>query len=332
MNHEVIDRPVEPNVPYSHTRRTEEGIPNEQGELEYFVQIANVAPDATATLPADFTLRVDVENFSSTETEPSPGPPILNVPQPQTPRHSLNLQTKPESEPSDTVIAAGLPPGFEVHGPGRWACVGGDDARGSFTIITPDGRADQIERMLPQALKNLEKDLNRAEIQAHAVGEEELERVQRDRDAFETGMQQLVEDSGAATNIALAVDASRRENETLIMARLYGRTAGGDCHVEFSATLPGWQPAAQQLAGDRFSVSVTPESINVARAGLQNVVQTLDPSIFDFSNVTEANAENMAHQMEQLKQQLSGNVVIPDMEWTDCGNSMRGCKCRRPRP
>src|SRR5690606_15870675 len=99
VDDQVINRPAGPSIPYSHTRRTDEGVPNSQGQLEYFVRIANVARVAASTLPAEFTLRVEVESFYGVQ-------PPLQLP--QSPHLRLSVA---ETWPSNDAIAAGLPPG-----------------------------------------------------------------------------------------------------------------------------------------------------------------------------------------------------------------------------
>lgn len=99
VNNRVIARPQSRNVSYSHTRRTDQNMTADQDEIEYFVRLANVAPDALLTADADFTLRVEVEGFYGEDTGPS-----------------------------GEAIATDLPPGFDIIGPDeKWSCSGGAD-------------------------------------------------------------------------------------------------------------------------------------------------------------------------------------------------------------
>src|SRR5690606_17512426 len=51
----------------------------------------------------------------------------------------------------------------------------------------------------------------------------------------------------------------------------------------------------------------------------------LDPSQFDFSDLTEGNLETKVQQMQKLREQLSGEVVMPDLDWIACSRQDRGC-------
>lgn len=77
VDRKVIERPVDPSVPYSHTRSTGIDSPNEQGEWEYFVRVANVAKDAATTLPAEFILRAEVEGYYGEGSQGHQAPPPL---------------------------------------------------------------------------------------------------------------------------------------------------------------------------------------------------------------------------------------------------------------
>lgn len=223
VDSKVIDRPHDPLVPYSHTRRTDQDTPNNQGELEYFVRVANVAPDAVATKPPEFVLRAEVEGFYGEKEakdllakSPIKGgqqPGGVNQRAPDTANKAPGASSKKTTEPSINALVGDLPPGFEITGPGKyWTCSGGDDARASFAIFTPDGLADQLEWALPQALKNIENDLNNAELQAHNKGQSaELKHVQQQRKTFEDNMQSELHDSGVRGEIARAADESRRK-------------------------------------------------------------------------------------------------------------------------
>ncbi|NYT60817.1 hypothetical protein H0A66_00540 [Alcaligenaceae bacterium] len=295
VDSKVIDRPVDPDVPYSHTRRTDRDAPNDQGDLEYFVRIANVAQDAAATQPAEFVLRVEVEGFYGEKT----------------------------SGPSNETIAGELAPGFEISGPDKyWTCSGGDDARASFTIVTPEGHANQLERALAQGLKNIENDLDRAELEAQGKAlEAGLKLNQQERKKFESAMQSMLQTSGISANVEQAVGEIRRKNETFILANLHGTNAEGACNVLFSATLPGRQPAAQQIAGNHFSMTINPESINDVFTAVRDMAATLDLSEFDLDNMTEEQAERMANQFRQIS---LPELDLPVFNWTMCSGD-RNC-------
>lgn len=295
----VIDRPINSSVLYSHTLRADQGPRNAQGQLEYFVRVANVAQDAAATRPANFTLRVEVEGFYGEKT----------------------------AGPSHDAITGELAPGFEITGPGKhWTCSGGENARASFTIVTPDGHADQLERTLPQALKNIENDLNRMEREAQDAGSAaELKRIQQKRKDFESEQQSLLQGSGASGNIARAANQIRRQNETAILAKLYGTNAQGECSVLFSATLPGRQPAAQKIAGPHFSLRVTPESTNDKLSELREAVAAVDYSKIDSDNISGADIQRLAQQLQSLTAGPLGDFDEPDSDWISCSSNRDGC-------
>ncbi|KAA0911477.1 hypothetical protein [Pusillimonas sp. ANT_WB101] len=298
VGNEVIARPIDPDSPYSYTRRTDLDAPNEQGEFEYFVRLANVAHDAAATQPAEFTLRVEVEGFYGEKTGPS-----------------------------NQSIAGELPPGFEISGPGKyWTCLGGDDARASFTIITPDGHADQLERMLPQGLKNLESDLDRAELDAHAKGPDaELKLIQQERRRFEASMQSMIENGDVNDKVTQAAKEIRRKDETYVQAKLYGTNAEGSCNVMFSVTLPGRQPVAQKVTGRHFSITITPESMGDALDTVRNFAATLELPKMDTDNITEADILRLVQQMKPFTESPSADFEEPGSGWTSCSFNERGC-------
>src|SRR5690606_33632600 len=121
---------------------------------------------AADTTSAEFSLKVEIEGFYG------------------------------EAASTGSYLGA-VPPGFAITGPdAQWSCSGGDDARATYAFMTPDGMADQLDRMLPQGLKNIESDLNRAEVRAHADSDAELERIQRRRKRFEDRFDSMIEDSG----------------------------------------------------------------------------------------------------------------------------------------
>lgn len=295
----VIDRPINSSVLYSHTLRTDEGLLNAEGEQEYFVRVANVARHAAATRPANFTLRIEAEGFYGEKT----------------------------SGPSNDAITGELAPGFEITGPGKhWTCSGGENARASFAIVTPDGHADQLERMLPQALKNIENDLNRVEREAQDTeSAAELKRTQQKRKDFESELKSLLQDSGVSGNIARAANQIRRENETKILAKLYGTNAQGECSVLFSATLPGRQPATQKIAGPHFSLTVTPESTNDKLSELRGAVAVVDYSNIDSDNISQADIQRLAQQVQSLTAGPLGDFDEPDSDWISCSSNHDGC-------
>ena len=304
IDNRVIAHPADPTAPYSHTRRTDEDLLL-RGDLEYFVRVANVAPNAIDTHAADFVLRVEVEGFYGES-------PL--------PLHN-------EAGVSNAAIAAELPPGFEFTGPDQhWTCSGGDDARAAFTILTPDGHADQLERLLPQALKNMESDLDDAEMAAHREGSAELSRIQQASKEFESGMQAMLEASGAQSEIQQAANESRRKNETTLLIKLYGTNAEGPCNVVLTATQDGRQAATGVIQGPNFSLAIHSASVNRARADIQNRALAVDFSKIDLSDPNLGAEGSEFHTMLQNLRSQMEQVEIPDLQWNECNNGERGCK------
>lgn len=292
----VIVRPDSPGVPYSHTRQLSMDTPNSDGEFEYFVRIANVAKNALDTRLADYTLRVEVQGFYG----------------------EVN-------EPSNDDIAGQFPPGFQITGPdAEWTCSGGDDARATFMIVTPDGMADQLERVLPQGLLNIESDLDRAEMSAHERGgHDELQRTRQDRKAFESGFQALFEGSGAQEEIARAANEQRLKQETTIVVKLYGTNSAGACDVMLSMTMPGRQAMAGVLDDNQFSVIMTPE----AMGNMLSDAMDLAP-IFDFEamlGMTEDQLEQQGEHLANLMRGIEARHALTDLRWTQCGKHDKEC-------
>lgn len=262
VGRKVISPPSDPTALYSYTTTSSNEPRNENGEIELLVRVANVARDAADTPAADFALRVEVEGFY--------GDP-------------------PDTTQVNDQLAVMLPPGFDVQGPGAiWNCTGGATARASFVLMTPDGVGTELERMLPQAKKNLESDFDQAQIMAKELVEmqaKELAKIKARGLAGATDMRQdnnviinadtlnkmealraLVEDKMAAAMagqtgaiIDTAADKARAQSETTLSAQFNGRHGSQDCLLMLTATLPGRSGGAQTVTGDNFKVGVVPE-------------------------------------------------------------------------
>lgn len=165
----------------------------------------------------------------------------------------------------------------------------------------------------------METGLDRVEIKAQAEGSrEELEEVQAQRKRFEREMLAGIEREDLRGNLAMAAAESRLKNETEIVVRLYGTNSEGDCDVGIGITLPGRQPAAQQLSDDSFSVNITTASQNAMLSSAFDLAGTLDPSMFEFNfeDLTVENAESMAQQLKQIA--LPTYAGMPDYPWDTC--------------
>src|SRR5690606_19152443 len=58
VDERVVHRPVDPTAPYADVQQT-----STDGAVEYLVRVANVAPMASSTADAEFSLRVEIDGF-----------------------------------------------------------------------------------------------------------------------------------------------------------------------------------------------------------------------------------------------------------------------------
>lgn len=325
----VVTRPLDPSVPYSQLRRVHPHLLDEEGGIDYLVRVANVARNAVLTNEATFTLKVEVEGFYGSAapepdytpvTEPdSPPPPLLKADQPaplitETPPLTP-LPRKPEEQ---TLLS--IPPGFQITGPdSQWSCEGSDDARASYAIYTPNRLADELERMLPQVLKNIENDLDQAEIEAHRQGESELAALRQQRDDFETGFSDLMEGSSIHDKVAKAAQEIRRSNETQILVKLNGKNQQGNCDVLMILTLSG-ATAAQRIRSDNFQLTITSASFANAMSAAASVAAQ-----FDFSALESMDIEKMKQFEKQLEHALEG-TGLSERPWSRCSPEQNDCE------
>jgi len=284
----VIERPANSDSPYSHTRRVESSGAADDGDIEFFVRVANVARDAASTTSAQFTLKVEVEGFYG-------------------------------ELPAQGSYLGAVPPGFQISGPdANWSCAGNDDTRATFTFMTPDGVADQLQRMLPQGLKNIESDLDRAEQRAHQRNDAELQRVQRARERFEDGFDALMRGSNLHATVDRAASEMRLEHDSQIIVKLNGNNAAGPCHVLIVLTVPG-APAAQRIASDDFSLTITTDAMSRRMSAATEFSTTLD--VTTLLSMSEEQARQLSQRFEQAMQGLD----VPDHEWRRCHSGHTDC-------
>ena len=329
----IVTRPEDPSVPYSQLRRVHPHLLDENGGFEYFVRVANVARKAVLTNVATFTLKVELEGFYGENPATQDIP--LSSQQGATP--SAEGRTRPsdhplprtadgrpatpvDDSPSTSIdVPFAVPPGFLITGPDAgWSCEGGDNARATYAIMTPDGLADQLERMLPQSLKNIENDLDRAEIQAHGRGESELEETQQQRQRFEADFADMIGSSGIQGNVAQAAREIRQQKETQIMVKLNGRNDLGNCDVLLILTLPG-APAAQRVNSDNFSLTITSAAMANAMATARSFAEQLD-----FSSLETLDVAQMERLAKQFENAMDGSG-LPERPWSRCDSGNTDC-------
>src|SRR5690554_1765936 len=256
VDHRLVSRPEDSATPYSQLRRIHPHLLDADGGIEYLVRVANVARNAVDTEPAEFTLKVEVEGFYGEDV-------------------------------SSGSLPGAIPPGFAITGPDpKWSCFGDNDARATYAFMTPEGVASQLERMLPQSLKNIEDDLDRAEMQAQKYSQAELERIQRHRRRFESSFDASMEASDIERKVARAAAEMRLETESQIMVKLNGRNAAGTCDVLLVLTVPG-EPAPQRVPPDNYSVNITPQSGADAMATAADFARRLDFSAMQTMSVEQ---------------------------------------------
>lgn len=236
---DVVGRPADPTAPYADVKRIDGAPPTADGSVEYLVRVANVAEAAEETADAEFSLRVEVEGFYGSDVA---------------------------GEPSTAGVAGALPPGFTVRGPGPWACSGSAAARAVFDLVTPDEQVRDIDRALPEAVRNTDDMmddlaimLRRAEQQGRNTGmaPEQLEAVREQVQARIAAAR-----AEAQPDLDEAAANMRAQKTTGLAATFVGQGSEGECQVVLSATLAGREGGAQILAGavdeDRFPEDEAP--------------------------------------------------------------------------
>ncbi len=232
----VVSPPADPTVLYSYTTQSKQWPRNENGQIELLVRVANVARDAAKTEETNFTLRVEVDGFYGKE---------------------------PDSSWADR-IGGQLPPGFEIRGPGAlWNCTGGANARASFTLITPDAAATELERLPGQMQRNLENVLKQMETEFKERSDKgtanplSLDEFKALRIQTEDRLASLLA-GHVGTTVEAGADKLRQKKDTTLSAQFTGQNDGEACHMMLRATLSGRAGGAQKVRGDAFSISAFP--------------------------------------------------------------------------
>ncbi len=338
IDDKIVAHPVDASVPHSQLRRVHSHLLDENGGIEFFVRVANVARHAIQTTDATFTLKVEVEGFYG-EAPEDPKPPLISPREPSSPSDSrthtshrpgmsLNQserETPAEDSPDPTIeVPLAVPPGFLISGPDdEWNCEGGDSARATYSIVTPNGLADQLERMLPQSLQNIESDLDQAEIEAHGRNATELEAVQRQREGFEDELARAMATSNVQHDVARAAREIRAQEHSQVLIKLHGRNGAGDCDVMLILTLPG-APAPQRVPADNFRVTVTSAAVADAMATAMDTGLSFIEK-FDFTKLETMDLQQMELMAEQLENAMA-NVEMPSHPWSRCESSNPDCE------
>lgn len=221
---DVAGRPAEASTPYTAVRRTDAVEPADDGAIEFLVRVANVAPEATDTEDAEFTLRVEVDGFYGSD-----------------------------ADATAAQVGGELPPGFAVNGPGFWGCRGGSDARAVFDLMTPDELGQDIDRMVPEMAQDMEDQMDDLEIMIQRL-EAQGQSAGMSREQIQQMREQMRAEIARATaeaqpDINEAAQEARGRRMTTLGATFVGREGGDECQVTLLANLRGREGGAQMIPG-----------------------------------------------------------------------------------
>lgn len=211
----VVGRPALPETPYTHVVQI-------YSDTTLFVRVANVAERPAQTASVPYVLRIESEGYYGDEIDAE-------------------------------GIAAPLPPGFNVRGPGPWACRGTTDARAYFDLMTPDEMGRDVERLVPEMGKDFADMMDQMEIAMQRA-----ERMGRQTGMSRAQLDELRERAEAEIARAQAqhqgeIDAAaadvRSQNTTQILGTFVGQGDGGECQMTLTAILSGREGGAQIIPG-----------------------------------------------------------------------------------
>ncbi len=279
VDEKVAPRPVDPTAPYADVQRTNLATPAADGTVEYLVRVGNVAETASETSDAGFSLRVEVDGFYGSDV--SDGPSAGDIDR----------------------VAGQLPPGFDVRGPGPWSCRGNSSSRAIFDLVTPDERAQNFDRSMPQASRNTENWLNDIELGIQKSGN--AEKTREEFAAFREQMEAMVTKARAevAPIFEEAADDARAKRTTTLGATFVGQSSDGECQMTLGATLAGREGGAQILSAavdddlyptgeaPAFSVRVHPTGMLRAMRAGRPTMHPLEPRRGDWEICTMTGAE-----------------------------------------
>lgn len=261
VDEHVAHRPEDPTAPYADVQDASLAKPAADGAIEYLVRVANVAPMASRTSDAGFSLRVEVDGF-----------------------YAEGVSSDVSTGDIDRV-AGELPPGFNMRGPEPWSCAGGK-ARAIYAVTTPDEAVRKLERLLPQVVGNTQNWLNDLEIQADKESKKGNSSMSREElAAFRRQMEALVAAGRheVKPHVTAAADRARAQTTTGLAATFVGQGADGDCQMTLTATLGsglGPQVVAGAVDESLYPPDEAPEfAIRVHPAGMLRAMRAGIPTI-----------------------------------------------------
>ncbi|WP_139784768.1 hypothetical protein [Roseovarius sp. A-2] len=253
----VVKKPSDRSAPYTDVEQIH---PTEGGIAEYLVRVANVAKDATATISAEFSLRMEVEGYYGDDV------------------------TGGLSSGDIGAIADELPPGFAVRGPKQWSCSGDATARALFDLVTPHERGRDFERATSDFSRSMEGAADKLDIitqRAERGGVLDGGTAVQLRNELEKRRAAL-ETADATPGLDRAAAKARARQSTDIQATFVGQNEGEMCQMLLSATLKGSNGGPQSVPGavnrdlfpkneaPVFNVEVLPKAFfDAARRGFQ---------------------------------------------------------------
>ncbi|MEM6328078.1 MAG: hypothetical protein AAF791_13270, partial [Bacteroidota bacterium] len=244
----VAGRPALSETPFTYVEQV-------FSDTTLFVRVANVAEEAAMTERAQFSLQVEVEGYYGAETPdaPPPPPPPSPTPSPDLSTEAQRGLDPPRSDPSPIEVAGELPPGFDVIGPGPWACSSGPGGRAIFDLMTPDELGRDIDRVLPEATRDMEDMMDQMEVaiqraermgQTPGISREQLAELRRQAEA-----EMAAARAEAEPEFAQAADEFRAERTTKLGATFVGQVGGRECQMTLNAELVGREGGAQIVPG-----------------------------------------------------------------------------------
>lgn len=267
----VAGRPAIPQTPFNYVTQV-------YGDTTLFVRVANMPEQPADTAAVRYELRIESEGYYGDEIDAE-------------------------------AVAAALPPGFVVNGPGPWDCRGGADARAVFDLMTPDELGRDVERMLPEGMQDMEDMMDRMEInleRARRAGHDvqmSPEQLAQLRERARSEMERAQRES--QSDIDAAAAEIRSEQTTTLAATFIGQNGGRECQATLGATLAGREGGAQILPG---AVEHNPDSDADEPQFDMGVFPAayLDLMRAQMSPSRAANPETFMNEMQRIDDPLDG--------------------------
>lgn len=230
-----------------------------RGDTTFFVRLANVAEEATATEGIDYAVRFELGGFYGA----------------------------PASDPY-AAPEVDIPPGFSVMSgpPALVGCSSGSGGQSVFDLITGAEAVGDMRRMVDenaQGLEDMEEALDDGEFlipgasptqreamaQAIESGQISPEEIARLRAALEKAQGQMAEVRRDVEADAVPTVARQYRGRSQLLVNLVGQAGDETCHVMIFAGLRGEEGGAQQLTveDDQNTDRDTPLPVGISDVG-----------------------------------------------------------------